>query len=81
MAQPTHIRNDDAYWEQIYAELREIDPEHETNIERTYGTGLDLLQNTAGILGQGLATGVVQYIVESPKLSQQSLCPASEKKG
>ena len=54
LAQPTHIRNDDAYWEQIYAEMREIDPEHEANIERNYGTGHDLLQNTAGIWGKSL---------------------------
>ncbi|MEM7538353.1 MAG: hypothetical protein AAF639_39660 [Chloroflexota bacterium] len=74
---PTHIRNDDEYWEQVYAELREIDPEHEAYIEHTYGTGIDLLNNTAGILGKGLPQGVVQYIVESPELSQQSLWSTS----
>ena len=71
--QQGYVDDDDEYWEHLYAELREMDPELEDEIDRVYGTGTDLLHNTAGIFGKGLPDEEVRYIVESPELSQQSL--------
>ncbi|MEM7538924.1 MAG: hypothetical protein AAF639_42600 [Chloroflexota bacterium] len=76
LANPTqhpHIRSDDAYWEKIYAEMRAIDPEHEAEMDRKYGTGLEALYKTAGMIDTGLPAEEIRYLIESPELSQENI--------
>ena len=72
-SQQHHNRHDSSHWETIYAELRELDPEHEAEIDRKYGTGIDVLHNSSGLIDTGLPVEEIRYIIESPELSQQSI--------
>ena len=47
------------------ARAAKLDLEIEEEIRREYGTGLDLVRNTAGIWGRSLPAGEVQYLIES----------------
>lgn len=71
--QQNHIQNDGAYWEQVYTELRDSDPDHEAEIDRKYGKGIEILHNSSGLIDTGLPVEEIRYILESPNLSQQSI--------
>ncbi|MEM7530936.1 MAG: hypothetical protein AAF639_02065 [Chloroflexota bacterium] len=71
--EPWTIEDAKAAQEKFMLELEQEMAEMEGEIRREYGTGIDLVRNTAGMIDPGLSKEEMIYLIESPELSQQSL--------